>query len=96
MNVKRIAYSVLAGAGTALLGGVVALAQAPGSGQQPSMPQNPSSPNTTGSQAPGSNPGAYQGAPTSAQDISERAFIIEGAGRRQYGGSAWPARSAEV
>jgi putative membrane protein len=79
MNVKRIAYTFSMGAGTALLGATVALAQAPGGGsaQQPSMPQS-QSPNS-GAQAPGANPGPGQnaGAPTSAQDFSERAFITK-------------------
>lgn len=76
MNVKRIAYTVSLSAGTALLGATVALAQAPGSApQQPSMPQSQSP--STGAQAPGANPsmGQNAGAPTSAQDFSERAFI---------------------
>jgi putative membrane protein len=38
------------------------------------MPRSPSTPNT-GTQSPGENSGATQGAPTSAQDLSERAFI---------------------
>jgi putative membrane protein len=75
MSVKRIAYTFSMSAGTALLAGVVALGQAPGSPQQPSMPQNPSTGSAPGSQAPGNNAAADQGAPTSAQDISERAFI---------------------
>lgn len=65
------------GAGTALLCATVALAQSPGGTpqQQPSMPQS-QSPNS-GAQAPGSNStaGPTAGAPTSAQDFSERAFI---------------------
>lgn len=76
MDVKRIAYTFSMSAGTALLSGALALAQAPGSPQQPSMPQGQSSPNP-GMQNPNSsnNPGADQGSPTSAQDMSERAFI---------------------
>jgi putative membrane protein len=79
MNVKRIAYTFSMGAGTALLGATVALAQAPGGSpqQQPSMPQS-QSPNS-GSQMPGSDSTAGQnaGAPTSAQDFAERAFITK-------------------
>ncbi|HTM18665.1 MAG TPA: DUF4142 domain-containing protein [Terracidiphilus sp.] len=73
MNVKRIAYTFSMSAGTALLSATVALAQAPGGApqQQPSMPQSQSP--TPGAQTPGDN--ATQGAPTSAQDFSERAFI---------------------
>jgi putative membrane protein len=78
MNVKRIAYTFSMGAGTALLGATVALAQSPGGSpqQQPSMPQsqNPSSGQEPGSN---SNPGQNAGAPTSAQDFSERAFITK-------------------
>lgn len=74
MNVKRIAHTVSLSAGTALLGATVALAQAPGGApQQPSMPQSQSP--STGAQAPGANSGQNAGAPTSAQDFSERAFI---------------------
>jgi putative membrane protein len=75
MNVKRIAYTVSMGAGTALLSATVALAQAPGGSpqQQPSMPQS-QTPNS-GMQSPGTTPSA--GAPTSAQDFSERAFITK-------------------
>lgn len=61
-------------AATALLGGMVALAQAPGgSPQQPSMPQS-QSPNS-GAESPG-NP-SNSGVPTSSQDFSERAFISQ-------------------
>ena len=77
MNVKRIAHTVSMGAGTALLGATVALAQSPGGTpqQQPTMPQT-QSPN---SGVPGSNSTSGQpaGAPTSAQDFSERAFITK-------------------
>lgn len=75
MDVKRIAYRVSLGAGTVLLSSAFALAQAPGSPQQPSMPQSQTSPDTTGSQSPTTNQSASQGAPNSAQEISERAFI---------------------
>jgi len=63
------------GAGTALLGATVALAQAPGGSpqQQPSMPQSQTP--STGMQSPGTTPSA--GAPTSSQDFSERAFITK-------------------
>lgn len=77
MNLRRITYTVSMGAGTVLLSASIALAQAPGGGapQQPSMPQS-QMPNS-GAQSPGDNPNATQnaGAPTSAQDFSERAFI---------------------
>src|SRR5689334_14490141 len=74
MNVKRIAYTFSISAGTALLGATFAIAQAPGAPQQPSMPQS-QTPNS-GAQSP-NNPSTTQtaGAPTSAQDFSERAFI---------------------
>jgi putative membrane protein len=75
MNVKRIAYTVSMGAGTALLGATFALAQSPGGSpqQQPSMPQSQTP--STGMQSPGTTPSA--GAPTSSQDFSERAFITK-------------------
>lgn len=75
MNVKRIAYMFSMSAGTALLGGALAMAQAPSSPQQPSMPQSQTRPDTD-TQNPGTNAGT-QGSPTSAQDISERAFISQ-------------------
>jgi len=53
---------------------MVALAQSPGSPQQPSMPQSQTNP-SAGNQAPGNNSTANQGSPTSAQDFQERAFI---------------------
>ena len=74
MKVKRTAYTFSMIAGTALLGATFAVAQAPGSPQQPSMPQS-QTPNS-GTQTPG-DPSATQNAaaPTSSQDFSERAFI---------------------
>jgi len=79
MNVKQIAYTFSMSAGTALLGATVALAQTPGGApqQQPSMPQSQSP--SSGAQTPGGNSIAGQnaGAPTSAQDFSERAFITK-------------------
>ena len=73
MNVKRIAYTLIMSAGTALLGGVVAVAQAPASPQQPSVPgQQPSQTSPTNPTYPGAAPGST---PTSSQDYSERAFI---------------------
>ena len=74
MNVKHIAYTFSMTAGTALLSGVFALAQSPGSAQQSSIPQSQPTPNS-GMQAPGNNPSANQNAPTSTQDFSERAFV---------------------
>jgi putative membrane protein len=75
MNVKRIAYTCSLSAGTALLGGIVALAQTPGSPQQPSMPSQQPSPTSPTNPTP-NGPGTYPGtAPTSAQDFGERAFV---------------------
>ena len=55
MQLKRIAYTVCLSAGTVLLSGVVALAQAPGSPQQqPTMPsqQQPTTPTNPGAGNP--------------------------------------------
>lgn len=75
MNKNRIAYKFCLSAATALLSGIVALAQAPGSPQQPNMPQSPTSPNpgTPGAQNPG--PGAYPGTAPTGQDYAEKAFV---------------------
>ena len=75
MQLKRIAYTLCLSAGTVLLGGVVALAQAPGSSpQQPTMPsQQPTSPAAQGN--PGAGPGAYPGTAPTGQDYAERAFV---------------------
>jgi putative membrane protein len=77
MDVKRITYTFSMGAGTALLGGMVALAQSTSSPQQqPSMPsQQPSASSPSNPNGPGANPGST---PTSSQDFSERAFISKG------------------
>jgi putative membrane protein len=78
MDVKRIAYTVSMSAGTALLSGALAMAQAPGSPQQPGMPQTQPS-TAPGMQNPNSanNQGVNQGSPTSPQDMQERAFISQ-------------------
>ena len=75
MNVKRITYTFSMSAGAAMLAGVVAFAQAPGSPQQPNMPsQQPSQTSPSDPIGPGAYPGT---APTSTQDFSERAFITK-------------------
>lgn len=76
MDVKRIAYTFSMSAGTVLLSGALALAQASGIPQQQPMPQGQSNPNS-GTQSPRDNAGMNQGSPTSAQDVSERAFISQ-------------------
>lgn len=77
MQLKRITYTLCLSAGTALLGGVVALAQAPGSPQQqPTMPsQQPTSPTAPGN--PGAGPGAYPGTAPTGQDYAEKAFVTK-------------------
>ena len=72
MQLKRIAYAVCFSAGTVLLGGVVALAQAPGSPQQPSMPQQ-QSPSSSTAGNPGT--GAYPSTAPTSQDFAEKAFV---------------------
>jgi putative membrane protein len=78
MQLKRIAYTLCLSAGTALLVGVVAVAQAPGSPQQqPTMPsQQPSQqPTTPAGPGTGMGPGAYPGTAPTSQDFGERAFV---------------------
>jgi len=76
MQLKRIAYNVCLSAGTVLLSGVVALAQNPGSPQQPTMPsQQPTTPTVPGSGNPGMNPGTYPGTAPTGQDFGEKAFV---------------------
>jgi putative membrane protein len=78
MQLKRIAYTVCLSAGTVLLSGVVALAQAPGSPQQqPTMPsqQQPTTPTNPGAGNPDVGPGAYPGSAPTSQDFAERAFV---------------------
>jgi putative membrane protein len=77
MQLKRIAYTLYLSAGTALLAGVVAVAQAPGSPQQqPTMPsQQPTTPGNQGTGAAGMGPGAYPGTVPTSQDFGERAFV---------------------
>lgn len=76
MQLKRITYTLRLSAGTVLLGGVVALAQAPGSPQQPTMPsQQPTSPTAPGN--PGAGPGAYPGTAPTGQDYAEKAFVTK-------------------
>ena len=72
MQLKRIAYAVCFSAGTVLLGGVVALAQAPGSPQQPTMPQQ-QSPSSSTAGNPGT--GAYPSTAPTSQDFAEKAFV---------------------
>ncbi len=78
MQLKRIAYTVCLSAGTVLLSGAVALAQAPGSPQQqPTMPsqQQPTTPTNPGAGNTGMGPGAYPGTAPTGQDYAERAFV---------------------
>jgi putative membrane protein len=71
MDLKRIAYTLCFSAGTTILAGVVAFAQAPGSPQQPTMPsQQTPLPNSAN---PG--PGAYPGTAPTSQDFAEKAFV---------------------
>ncbi len=77
MNVKQIAYSLSMSAGTTLLAGVVAVAQAPGSPQQPGMPSQ-QQPSQTNPATTTDTPGATTGnAPNASQDYSDRAFITK-------------------
>ncbi len=76
MQLKRITYTLRLSAGTVLLSGFVALAQAPGSPQQPTMPsQQPTSPTAPGN--PGAGPGAYPGTAPTGQDYAEKAFVTK-------------------
>jgi len=75
MSVMRIGAKFCMCSGAALLAGVVALAQAPGS-QQPSMPgQQQQSPTNPSAGNTGAGPGAYPGTAPTGQDFSERAFV---------------------
>lgn len=60
-----------------MLGGVVALAQAPGSPQQPSMPGQQQTPTSPGAGMPGTGSGAYPSTAPTGQDFSERAFVTK-------------------
>jgi putative membrane protein len=73
MRLKRIAYTLGLSAGTTVLAGVVALAQNPGSPQQPSMPSQ-QQPSPTSPSA-GMGPGAYPGTAPTGQDFSDKAFV---------------------
>jgi putative membrane protein len=77
MQLKRIAYMLCLGTGAVLCGGVVALAQAPGSPQQqqPMPGQQPQTTANPGTGAPGMGPGAYPGTAPTSQDFGERAFV---------------------
>src|SRR5580698_575226 len=76
MQLKRIAYTLYLSAGTALLAGVVAVTQAPGSPQQQPMPsQQPTPPGNQGTGAAGMGPGAYPGTVPTSQDFGERALV---------------------
>jgi putative membrane protein len=78
MNVKRITYRLSLSAGTAILAGVVAFAQMPGSPQQPSMPsQQQPSPTSPGAGNPSMGPGAYPGTAPTGQDFSDKAFVTK-------------------
>jgi putative membrane protein len=78
MKLKRIAYTLTFSAGTMLLGGPVAFAQAPGSPQQPTMPsQQQPSPTSPSAGNPGMGPGAYPGTAPTGQDFSEKAFVTK-------------------
>lgn len=73
MITKKIGTKILLSCGVALLAGVTAFAQAPGSlgGSQPNMPSNPNT-NTTPGAAP--MPGADNSAAT-PQQFSDHAFV---------------------
>jgi len=79
MNKSRIPYKFCSISAMALLGGVVALAQAPGSPQQqPSMPgQQQQAPTNPSAGNPGMGPGAYPGNAPTGQDFAERAFVTK-------------------
>jgi putative membrane protein len=78
MDVKRITYNLSLSAGTILLAGVAALAQAPGSPQQPTMPSQPqTSPTSPNAGNAGMGPGAYPGTAPTGQDFSEKAFVTK-------------------
>jgi len=75
MQLKRITYTLCSTAGAALLGSVVALAQAPGTPQQPSMPQSPTSPASPNAGNTGS--GSYPSTAPTSQDFAEKAFVTK-------------------
>jgi putative membrane protein len=76
MSVMRLGARFCMCSGVALLAGVVALAQAPGSPQQPSMPsQQQQSPTNPSAGNNGAGPGAYPGTAPTGQDFSEQAFV---------------------
>jgi putative membrane protein len=72
MQLKRIAYTLCFSAGTTLLGASVAIAQAPGSPQQPSMPSQQTQPSPS-TENPG--PGPYPGTAPTSQNFAEKAFV---------------------
>ena len=72
MQLKRIAYTLCFSAGTTLLCASVAIAQAPGSPQQPSMPSQQTQPSPS-TENPG--PGPYPGTAPTSQDFAEKAFV---------------------
>ncbi len=75
MKLKRIAYTLSFSAGTMLLGGPVAFAQAPGSPQQPSMPsQQQPSPQAPARVIPDGT-GRLSGNCANGQDFAEKAFV---------------------
>ncbi|WP_348264053.1 DUF4142 domain-containing protein [Telmatobacter sp. DSM 110680] len=74
MQLKRIAYTLCFSAGTVLLSGMVAFAQAPGSPQQPSMPQQ-QTPSSSTAGNPGAGSGAYPSTAPTSQDFAEKAFV---------------------
>ncbi len=76
MQIKRIAYMLCLSAGTALLSGVVALAQMPGSPQQ-QQPTMPGQQTNTNPANPGMGPGTYPGTAPTGQDFAEKAFVSE-------------------
>jgi putative membrane protein len=77
---KKLGSKILLCSATALLAGVTAMAQAPGSpgggspggGQQPNTPSTPTSP---GSQTPGSAAPGSDGAAVTTQQFSDQAFV---------------------
>ncbi|MGA9584509.1 MAG: DUF4142 domain-containing protein [Terracidiphilus sp.] len=74
---NRLAYSFCLSSTIVLLGGVVALAQAPGSPQPPSMPGQQQAPTSPGAGIPGTGTGAYPATAPTGQDYSERAFVTK-------------------
>lgn len=74
MNVREVLYTLCLGAGTALLGGTVAVGQMPGSAQ-PQQPTMSSQQPTTNPANPGMGPGTYPGTAPTGQDFGEKAFV---------------------